>query len=62
MTAKDVWLSCGGYVTHHFNGACEYKLGCVAADMEDYALAMYVINQCYYVLAYVASLGGQLII
>lgn len=28
--AQTIWLERGQMKTHHFNGACLYKLGCVA--------------------------------
>lgn len=33
--AHRVWLEKGLVRTHHFNGACLYKLGCVAFDQDD---------------------------
>ncbi|KAJ6780996.1 hypothetical protein PWT90_09037 [Aphanocladium album] len=33
--AQRVWLDKGLILTHHFNGACLYKLGCVAFDQDD---------------------------
>lgn len=38
--AQAVWLDCGSMKTHHFNGACLYKLGCVAFDLGDNELAL----------------------
>lgn len=38
--AQQVWLEKGQMRTHHFNGACMYKLGCVAFDRGDTESAM----------------------
>jgi hypothetical protein len=38
--AQGVWISGAKIKTHHFSGACMYKLGCVADDLgnEDEAM------------------------
>jgi hypothetical protein len=33
--AQEVWLKGGKMKTHHFNGACTYKLGCMAYELGD---------------------------
>lgn len=41
-TAQRVWLAKGQMRARHFNGACIYKLGCVAFDQEDTESAMFL--------------------
>lgn len=43
--AQSVWLDCGQMKTHPFNGACLYKLGCVAFDIGDKDTALSVPNR-----------------
>ncbi|KAM7186416.1 hypothetical protein V8F33_011809 [Rhypophila sp. PSN 637] len=38
--AQKAWLQGGNLQTHHFNGACMYKLGCVADDVGESEKAM----------------------
>ena len=40
LNAQNAWLKSSQLVTHHFNGACEYKLGCVAVDQREYKIAL----------------------
>lgn len=40
--AQNVWIERGQLRTHHFNGACVYKLGCIALELEDIDAAMFV--------------------
>ncbi|RSL45339.1 hypothetical protein CEP54_014315 [Fusarium duplospermum] len=38
--AQQVWILGGKLKTHHFNGACMYKLGCISMDLGDKDKAM----------------------
>jgi len=40
LRAQEAWLAGGRLRTHHFNGACMYKLGCISDDLGETEQAM----------------------
>ncbi len=42
--AQILWLERGNTLTHLFDGACLFKLGCVAYDLGDKEAVMFVVD------------------
>ncbi|KAJ3535232.1 hypothetical protein NM208_g7220 [Fusarium decemcellulare] len=45
LRAQQVWVSGGKLKTHHFNGACMYKLGCVSGDLGEHEKAIEYLRE-----------------